>query len=96
MFAALGDPTRLALLQRLCAGPGSITDLSAGSSLTRQAITKHLRVLADAGLARDTRRGREHIWEFEPAHLAEARRCLEEISRQWDARLERLKKFVED
>ncbi len=95
MFAALGDETRLKLVARLCAGPGSIKTLTEGSTVTRQAITKHLQVLAEAGLVKDVRRGREHIWEFESARLAEARRCLDEISRQWDAALDRLKKFVE-
>ncbi len=95
LFAALGDETRLTLVARLCAGPGSIKQLTTGSSVTRQAITKHLQVLAGAGLVKDVRRGREHIWEFEAERLAEAHRCLEEISRQWDAALGRLKKFVE-
>jgi DNA-binding transcriptional ArsR family regulator len=96
VFAALGDQTRLKLLARLCAGPGSITQLTAGSAISRQAITKHLGVLASAGLVKDVRRGREHIWEFDSERLGEARRCLEEISRQWDAALGRLKKLVED
>ncbi len=96
VFAALGDQTRLALIARLCAGAGSIKDLTDGSAVTRQAITKHLHVLAEAGLVRDARRGLDHIWEFEPGRLAEARRTLDEISRQWDAALHRLKKFVEE
>ena len=96
VFAALGDETRLKLVARRCAGPESITRLTMGSAITRQAITKHLQVLADAGLVRDIRRGREHIWEFDAERLAEARRCLDEISRQWDAALDRLKKFVEE
>jgi DNA-binding transcriptional ArsR family regulator len=96
VFAALGDETRLKLVARLCAGPESITHLTTGSAITRQAITKHLQVLADAGLVRDIRRGRERIWEFDAERLAEARRCLDEISRQWDAALDRLKKFVEE
>lgn len=96
LFAALGDQTRLKLVIRLSAGPGSITQLTAGSSVTRQAVTKHLQILSAAGLARDVRRGREHIWELEGARLAEVRRCLDEISRQWDAALARLKKFVEE
>jgi DNA-binding transcriptional ArsR family regulator len=95
VFAALGDETRLKLVRRLCAGPGSITQLTAGTAVTRQAITKHLQVLAGAGLVKDVRRGREHIWEFEAARLEEARRCLDEISRQWDAALDRLRDFVE-
>ena len=97
VFAALGDETRLALVVKLrSGGPLSITGLTDGSAITRQAITKHLNVLADAGLVRDVRRGRERIWEFDTNRLDEARRCLEEISRGWDRRLERLKRFVED
>ncbi len=97
VFAALGDPTRLALLDRLStAGPLSITRLTAGTKISRQAITKHLHVLADAGLVRDVRRGREHYWEFEPVRLAEARRSLDQIARQWDEPLARLKSFVEE
>jgi DNA-binding transcriptional ArsR family regulator len=97
VFAALGDSTRLALVARLSTdGPRSITGLTAGSAVTRQAITKHLNVLAGAGLVRHTRRGREQIWEFDSTRLDEARRCLAEISRQWDSALERLRKFVEE
>src|SRR5271154_3902335 len=82
VFAALGDETRLALVARLCAGgPRSITHLTEGSAITRQAITKHLQVLAGAGLVRDVRQGRERIWEFEGERLEEARRYLDEISK---------------
>ncbi|BDG02796.1 ArsR/SmtB family transcription factor [Anaeromyxobacter oryzae] len=97
VFAALGDETRLALVARLCdGGPWSIARLTEGSAVTRQAVTKHLQVLADAGLVRDTWRGRERLWELEPERLGEARRTLEEISRRWDEALERLRKFVEE
>jgi DNA-binding transcriptional ArsR family regulator len=97
VFAALGDGTRLRLVSRLCAdGPLSITRLSEDAQVTRQAITKHLHALAAAGLVRATRRGRERIWELEPRRLDEARRCLDQISAQWDAALDRLKAFVEE
>lgn len=96
VFAALGDETRLSLVARLCSGgPQSIARLTAGSAVTRQAITKHLDVLAGAGLVHDLRRGRERIWRLDPDRLAEAGRCLDQISRQWDDALARLKKFVE-
>ena len=96
VFAALGDETRLRLVARLCArGPASIARLTAGSKVTRQAITKHLHVLAGAGLVRSRRRGRERLWELEPRQLEEARRCLDVISAQWDEALDRLKIFVE-
>ena len=97
VFAALGDPTRLGLVARLGAGgPLSIAHLTAGSAVTRQAVTKHLIVLAGAGLVRDVRRGRERIWELEPDRLAAARRYLDEISGQWDEALARLKELVEE
>ena len=97
VFAALGDATRLALVARLCAGgPLSITRLTAGSDVTRQAITKHLGVLADAGLVSHVRQGRERIWTLDPAHLAQARGYLDEISVQWDRALDRLRRFVEE
>jgi DNA-binding transcriptional ArsR family regulator len=96
IFAALGDETRLALVSRLgSSGPLSISRLTEGSQVTRQAVTKHLQVLAGAGLVRDEWLGRERLWVFEAARLAEARRCLDVISSQWDDALSRLKDFVE-
>ncbi len=97
IFAALGDDTRLALVARLCErGPQSITQLTAGAHVTRQAITKHLDVLANAGLVHDVRRGRERIWDLDTDRLAEAGRWLDRVSSQWDEALARLKKFVEE
>jgi DNA-binding transcriptional ArsR family regulator len=96
VFFALGDETRLGLVSRLCdRGPSSITRLTESFDITRQAITKHLRVMEEAGLVRRTRRGRESVWRIEPKRLADARRQLESISAQWDAALQRLKRFVE-
>ena len=95
-FAALGDMTRLRLVARLCdAGPMSITKLSAGFAITRQGITKHLRVMEKAGLVRSTQQGRESVWQLEEKRLAEVRGHLERISAQWDDVLGRLKSFVE-
>lgn len=97
LFAALGDETRLRLIVRLSSGgPGSITQLSAKSDVSRQAITKHLRVLSDAGLVRSTRRGREQVWDLEPKRLDDAHAYLDRISKQWDEALDRLKAFVEE
>ena len=97
MFAALGDRTRLRLVSRLCDdGPLSIARLSDGAGVTRQAITKHLKALADAGVVRGTRRGRERIWELRPERLAMASRYLYEVSGQWDAAIDRLRAFLED
>jgi len=96
IFAALGDETRLALVDALSAGaPLSITRLAAGRRVTRQAITKHLHVLASAGLVRGTRQGREQLWELDGEPLREARRQLELISSEWDAALSRLKTHLE-
>jgi DNA-binding transcriptional ArsR family regulator len=96
LFAALGDKTRLDLVARLCSGgPLSIARLTAGADITRQAITKHLNILAEAGLVRDSRAGRERLWEVETRQLEAARRCLERISNQWDDALARLKLAVE-
>ncbi len=96
IFAALGDETRLRLVTRLGAGgPLSISELTQGTRMTRQAITKHLHVLAEAGVVHGSRRGRESRWELDRARLAEARRALDVISRQWDHTLARLKEFVE-
>jgi DNA-binding transcriptional ArsR family regulator len=97
VFAALGDQTRLRLVARLCSGgPASIAGLTAAVEVTRQAVTKHLHVLEGAGLVRGSRRGREQVWEIAPAQLQEARQCLELISSQWDAALERLRAIVEE
>lgn len=96
VFAALGDETRLALLTRLSGGRQlSIARLTKGARVTRQAITKHLRVLQGAGLVRALRRGRESLFEIVPQPLADAQQALGVISRQWDATLARLKSFVE-
>jgi DNA-binding transcriptional ArsR family regulator len=97
VFAALGDETRLRLVARLCDdGPMSIARLTEDSSVTRQAITKHLRVLAEAGLVRSNRRGRESVWRLERRRLEDARHYLDLISKQWDDALGRLRRLVED
>ena len=96
LFSALGDETRLALVARLGGGgPLSIAELAKGAAVTRQAITKHLNVLVRAGLVRDRRRGREHLWELQIEGVEAAREYLGQISAQWDEALERLKRFVE-
>jgi DNA-binding transcriptional ArsR family regulator len=97
VFAALGDETRLRLVSRLCdGGPMSVTQLTAGTRVTRQAITKHLRVMQIAGLVRSTRRGRTRIWQLEQRRFNDACHYLELISKQWDDALGRLRGFVED
>src|SRR5579885_3369568 len=97
VFAALGDATRLALVARLSAGePCSIAALSRGSRLTRQAITKHLRVLEKVGIVHGVHRGRERLFALDTRPLAGARTYLDQVSAQWDRALARLKAFVED
>lgn len=96
LFAALGDGTRIQLVERLAtAGPLSITALTQGARMTRQAVTKHLELLASAGLVRSRKAGRERLWELWPDQLDEARRCLDAISREWDGALARLRAHVE-
>lgn len=96
VFAALGDETRLSVLSRLSEGrPQSIARLTAGTRMSRQAMTKHLRVLQDVGVVRSVRTGRESLFELQPRPIAEARGYLDEVSRQWDDALARLKSFVE-
>jgi DNA-binding transcriptional ArsR family regulator len=97
LFAALGDQTRLELIARLASGgPASIKRLSAGAKVTRQAVTKHLHILEDAGVAREYRNGRESIWQLEPEGLRKARAHLDKVSQQWDSALSRLRSFVEN
>ncbi|MGH6857455.1 MAG: ArsR/SmtB family transcription factor [Methylocella sp.] len=96
MFAALGDETRLSLVAKLCGGqPQSISQLAEGSNLTRQAITKHLRVLESAGVVRSVRSGRENLFEFEPEPIEQIKTYLDLVSEQWGQALARLKSFVE-
>jgi DNA-binding transcriptional ArsR family regulator len=97
LFAALGDPTRLLLIGRLADGrPRSITSLTGGSTLSRQAITKHLRVLERAGMVRSSHAGRESLFRFDPEPLTGMREYLDSVSRHWDEALARLKTFVEE
>ena len=96
VFFALGDKTRLQLIAVLCAGGVfSIAQLTASTDVTRQAVTKHLRTLAEAGLVRDVKIGRERLWQFDPVAMEEARRSLEVIGRQWEQALGRLKAKLE-
>ena len=96
IFAALGDPTRLKLVAVLCAGGAfSIAQLTATTDISRQGVTKHLRLLADAGVVRDVKRGRERLWQLEPAPIERARRSLDTIGAAWDAALGRLQAHLD-
>jgi DNA-binding transcriptional ArsR family regulator len=97
VFAALGDETRLALVAKLSGGqPCSISQLTKGSKLTRQAITKHLRVLESVGIVHSVHAGRESLFELDPTPVEEMREYLDFVSEQWDQALVRLKSFIED
>lgn len=97
VFSALGDETRLRLVAALCAGGAmSIAQLTAGTEITRQGVTKHLQILAEAGLVHDVKVGRERLWKLDPAQIDEARRSLEVIAQQWDHALSKLKMAVEE
>jgi DNA-binding transcriptional ArsR family regulator len=97
LFAALGDPMRLRIIVRLSRGESlSIKELASGAKVTRQAVTKHLHVLATAGVATQSRLGRERRWALDREQLAQARLFLDRISQQWDSALGHLKAFVEE
>ncbi|MBK7405106.1 MAG: helix-turn-helix transcriptional regulator [Phycisphaerales bacterium] len=97
VFAALGDETRLALIAILSDGaPFSIARLAERSPLTRQAITKHLRVLEEAGIVRRVRQGRESLCTLDTRPLDDAGDALRSIAREWEDALHRLKRFVEE
>src|ERR1700687_1151148 len=92
VFAALGDETRLSLVAKLCeASPQSIARLTEGSNLTRQAISKHLRVLPSAGIVESVRVGRKSQYEFKPKPIDDIKNYLDRVSKQWDDALGRLK-----
>ena len=97
VFAALGDGTRLSLVSKLTGGrPRSITQLTQGSKLTRQAITKHLKILQGAGIVHNVRSGRESLFKFNPKPILGIKEYLDFVSEQWDQALSRLKFFVEE
>ena len=97
LFAALGDPTRLTLLRQLSdGGPASISMLAEEFSMTRQGVTKHLQVLAAAGIIDGSRQGREQVWTLNPRRLADGKRHLETIAAGWDDALARFKLLAEE
>ena len=97
LFAALGDPTRLSIIDRLSDGHRrSISQISAGLSQSRQGVSKHLAILAAAGIVVDERVGREHHFALRPESIGAARDYLDQVGRQWDDALARLRLFVED
>ena len=97
LFDALGDPNRLRIIVRLCeSGPSSTSQLTQVIPVTRQAASKHLLLLESAGLVTSSRHGRERIWTVQTEPLARASDYLAQLSRRWDAAIDRLRTFVED
>lgn len=97
IFAALGDPCRLSIISRLCnSGPLPTIKLQEKSGVTRQGLTKHLQILANAGLVESFRVGRDRHWQLQPQQLTELRLFLAQVTAEWDDRLNRLKALVED
>ncbi|HXS84643.1 MAG TPA: metalloregulator ArsR/SmtB family transcription factor [Mycobacterium sp.] len=97
LFDALGDPNRLRIVVRLCeSGPSSTSQVTEAVSVTRQAATKHLELLQAAGLVASDRRGRERIWTLQTRPLIDAGDYLTQLSRRWDAAIDRLRAYVED
>ena len=96
VFAALGDDTRLAIVEQLRAGPASIVSLTGEAQMSRQAVTKHLHVLEKAGLVTHLRLGRTTVWQLERPRFDDARHYFDIISRQWDGALERLRAHVQN
>ena len=91
VFAALSDPTRRAVVRSLAERPGLTASLLAQQlPVTRQAVSKHLAALSDAGLVQSRRQGRETRYTLTPAPLAEAMEWMVEVGAEWDVRLERL------
>ena len=96
VFAALGDPTRRELLERLAIGPTTATELSRTFPVTRQAVVKHLGALADARMITKERHGREVRYRLESKPLGEATAWLTTLSARWEHRLLKLKRYVEE
>ena len=97
LFSALGDHNRLRIVVRLCdGGPSSTSQVTQAVSVTRQAATKHLELLESAGLVISSRRGRERIWTLQTRPLTDAGDYLNQLSRRWDAAIDRLRAYVED
>jgi DNA-binding transcriptional ArsR family regulator len=97
LFDALGDPNRLRIIMRLCdLGPSSTSQVTQAISVTRQGATKHLELLEATGLVASSRRGRERIWTLQTQRLVQAGDYLNQLSRRWDAAIDRLRAYVED
>lgn len=97
LFDALGDPNRLRIIVRLCdRGPSSTSQVTSAIPVTRQAASKHLRLLESVGLVTSARRGRERVWTVQTQSLASASDYLSQLSRRWDVAVDRLRAYVEE
>lgn len=96
IFAALGEPTRHQIVERLALrGPQTLGKLVHGLSVTRQAATRHLHVLRDAGIVRIQKSGREQRCELELAKVQQAHAWLQSLEKDWDLRMKSLQKFLD-
>ncbi len=93
IWAALADPTRRAIVERLSRGPTRVTDLAEPFEMSLNAVSKHVKVLEAARLVRRTRQGREHTLELDPAPLREVSRWASDVERFWSSRLDRIEQF---
>jgi DNA-binding transcriptional ArsR family regulator len=96
VFMALSDPTRRAVLRRLADGPASPTELAGGLPVSRQAVSKHLDVLREAGLVEGARAGRQHRYRLTPEPMDEAAEWMADVGNRWDRRLADLRKQFEE
>lgn len=96
LFLALADPTRRAILERLAAGPGTVSQVAAAFPLTLPGVSRHVRTLEQAGLVRRQVRGRAHWLSLEPTRLAQAERWLADRRQFWEGSLDRLAALLGD
>ena len=95
-LAAMADPTRRAILARLCDGEARVTEIAAPFDMSLNAVSKHVKVLEGAGLVRREVRGREHWLSFEGEPLNEAGAWIEHYRKFWEERLDALAQFLRD
>jgi DNA-binding transcriptional ArsR family regulator len=96
VFSALADPTRRQLISWLAARPATATELAGRLPISRQAVTKHLAVLDDARLLAKERQGREVLYRLDAERLATASEWIATVSARWEARIGRLKRYLEE
>jgi DNA-binding transcriptional ArsR family regulator len=94
-FQALGDPTRRALVERLAAGPASVSELAAPLAMSLPAVMLHLKVLEEGGLVVSEKKGRVRTCRVDPKMLSEAERWVSERRQMWEASLDRLGAFLD-